>query len=644
MKHYLTLLVLLFFCLSSYATEKDDGYVIERFVYEAEVHPDNSWTVTETINVNFLESRHGIYQYILDYFNVFHDDKEFCYSIDVDNINVVGGKAEILSEDYYTVVRIGDENQTITGPKTYVISYTLKYYDDRYEGNDLLFHSILGSSWTTNVEDYEYKIKFDTPFPAGFADSIRVYSGSYGNDSNLFNVTCEVNTAENTISGRASNVMYGNGITLWAQLPNGFWKGAKTINSTLPMVLFGIATLLFVYVFILLMRNRRREPVRVIEYNAPDGISSAEVGYIIDNTADVSDLTSLIVWWASKGFIKIQEDTVEDTIFIIKKKKTRITLVKLCNLPETAPAYQQKFWDIFFGTSDTCCVNDLGDEHVAINSALEELGNSFTGTRNLYKFKVGMFLLVLLFVLCGAAAIMMSSSVELFSSEMVGFGICWAIAMVVIYVKCINLTKKDLAVTKLAKTIFFVVVSCICAFLAYCLVSMYEPCNMSLPLYALVSILIEGFALIFLIPSVISDTEYRIKLMSLLLGFKEFIRCSELPMLKAMVDENPNYFYDVLPYAMVFGLSDKWQEQFKTLEIQPPTWYENDHLYNNHLGPRVGFMVADSLNKSFNDVIKKSIEASSIDPTASSSNGGGSGFSDGGFSGGGGGGGGGGSW
>ena len=40
-----------------------------------------------------------------------------------------------------------------------------------------------------------------------------------------------------------------------------------------------------------------------------------------------------------------------------------------------------------------------------------------------------------------------------------------------------------------------------------------------------------------------------------------------------LIDEDPEYFFNVLPYAMVFGLSDHWSKQFKDLKVKPPRWY-----------------------------------------------------------------------
>ena len=58
-----------------------------------------------------------------------------------------------------------------------------------------------------------------------------------------------------------------------------------------------------------------------------------------------------------------------------------------------------------------------------------------------------------------------------------------------------------------------------------------------------------------------------------ILGFKEFIKKAELDRLKMLVEENPSYYYDIMPYAYVLGLSDQWIENFETMHMPEPDWY-----------------------------------------------------------------------
>ena len=47
-----------------------------------------------------------------------------------------------------------------------------------------------------------------------------------------------------------------------------------------------------------------------------------------------------------------------------------------------------------------------------------------------------------------------------------------------------------------------------------------------------------------------------------------------------MVEKNPTYFYDILPYTYVLGISDKWMKKFEFITIQAPTWYDSTDNFN----------------------------------------------------------------
>jgi uncharacterized membrane protein YgcG len=146
-------------------------------------------------------------------------------------------------------------------------------------------------------------------------------------------------------------------------------------------------------------------------------------------------------------------------------------------------------------------------------------------------------------------------------------------------------------------------------------------------------------------------TDYYVEVLGRIRGFKNFIRTAEMDKLNLLFDEDPEYFYNILPYAWVFGLSDKWTEKFANLAKEPPVWYAG---YYDNTGMGTAFNaihLAHSLDRYEQRSAGKFISAAPPKFDFSSSGGGG-GFSGGGgsFSGGGGssgggsGGGGGGSW
>jgi uncharacterized membrane protein len=150
----------------------------------------------------------------------------------------------------------------------------------------------------------------------------------------------------------------------------------------------------------------------------------------------------------------------------------------------------------------------------------------------------------------------------------------------------------------------------------------------------------------------IARTDEYTELLGRVLGFRDFIKTAELDQLNSLVEEDPQYFYHIMPYAYVLGLSNKWIKNFEDFPAQaPPTWYRGSHEFDSFDYYMMGRMMSDCSHSVSNNIV---IPASSGGGGGfgglsgggggSSSWSGGGGFSGGGFSGGGSGGGGGGGW
>ena len=68
-------------------------------------------------------------------------------------------------------------------------------------------------------------------------------------------------------------------------------------------------------------------------------------------------------------------------------------------------------------------------------------------------------------------------------------------------------------------------------------------------------------------------TKKSAELLGKILGLRQFIGTAELDRLNRLVEENPTYYYRVLPYAYVMGLTDKWAKNFERIKIVQPDWY-----------------------------------------------------------------------
>ena len=122
--------------------------------------------------------------------------------------------------------------------------------------------------------------------------------------------------------------------------------------------------------------------------------------------------------------------------------------------------------------------------------------------------------------------------------------------------------------------------------------------------------------------------KYGNEMLGKLKGFKNFLETVEKEKLESLVLQNPNYFYDILPYTYVLGVSDKWIKKFESISLQSPSWYDGSDSFE-----------ISTIGTFMNSTMAYANRAMSSSPSSSSG-----GSSGGGSSGGGSGGGGGGSW
>lgn len=127
-------------------------------------------------------------------------------------------------------------------------------------------------------------------------------------------------------------------------------------------------------------------------------------------------------------------------------------------------------------------------------------------------------------------------------------------------------------------------------------------------------------------------TDEAVDILGKINGFKNFLETAEKDKLEALVDDDLAYFYNILPYAYVLGVSDKWMKKFESIAVEPPQWYYGYYPYNYIV---FSHFMRDTMNSASNAMISMPVQSGS---GGSFSSGGG------GFAGGGAGGGGGGSW
>ena len=614
----LPLILIMLLCLvlpqnvqaKTYQDSDPEDYITEQFDVEIVADEAHSLHVTETIKVDFVQSHHGIYRNI--------PDGKKVYS--VDNVQVKGYKFEVSKEDGDVAVKIGDADTYLNGKQTFVLSYDLNYYKDDSTDADYLAQNLLPTDWETSIR--ESVMTLTMPKAVDW-EEMEYYAGPAGSTAGLDSRYVVRETAGNAekLLIWGSDLPKGYGVTVRGSLEEGYWAKAQTFIETHKSLLmmfggvFGVPALIMIILFFIFGKDPKL--IKTVEFRPPDGITPLEAGYLVDGDAEDSDCMSMILYFASKGYLAIRETS-----------KEHYKLTKVKEIDPSEADFSQTLFKGLFKNKDEVSVGKIrqgfADDISTAKSQVEKKYNSgdnqvFRPGCRIARFIGGAFLII--FAIISAVA---------FDSAFRWFPIIMLIVMGVGIVSLMSSFDHRLSNVKVKMVLTGVVITGVSiAMIAY---SAGRTLTTTFGIFTAIAMVI----ILVLTMLMRARTKQNMQMMGRLLGFRDFLKKAEYDRLKRLVDEDPEYFYEILPYAEVMGLRTAWAEKFTELAPQEPSWYTSYHR-----GPYVySILWCDHLMDRC--VVNGAPQKSS---SGGGSGGGYSGgFSGGGFSGGGGGGGGGGAW
>ena len=131
---------------------------------------------------------------------------------------------------------------------------------------------------------------------------------------------------------------------------------------------------------------------------------------------------------------------------------------------------------------------------------------------------------------------------------------------------------------KIMNTISTLLVSSIVAWMiAYLFIRDLDPKFRILYLISFISIFVTGFFSIFMN----QKNDYGQIISAKVLGFRNYLITAEKNQLEALVLDDPDYFYNILPYTYALGISEKWINNFEknnvpNIDINALDYYENN--------------------------------------------------------------------
>ncbi len=652
LKYSVIILILLAFFTSNKSLASTSEYTIESYNIDMVVNENNTFDITERINVNFNVAKHGIYRKIpLKNIVRRSDGTSSINNVEITNIDV-NEKYTVSRDGMYRIIKIGDKSRTYIGKHSYVIKYKYDIGKDPLKNADELYFNLIGDKWDARIDNITFKITM----PKAFDKSLLGFSAGESGSSDSTNISYKVEG--NVITGAYSGKLYpGQALTVRLTLPEGYFLPKNILKDNLFIV--GTVSISIFISFLLWRKYGKNENIiERVEFYPPEGLNSAELGTIYFGDPNNKTIISLLIHLANEGYLKIEE---------LNSEKDKFKIIKLKEY-DSENEYEKIFFDGLFNPKDTLkefleirqltSTQNISEEEatkqVLERNKREEVTESqltceFYLTIEKVKEKLNdiqkkVFIndtekiqKLIILINCFIWSITLYPVIIEYS-EMFNIFFITAIILLIIfycYFLCKNIVNNSKTSAKVFKSIAITILVGF-LLLGTCLgINALARYLTTFIIGFIGNIIITLFAM-----NIPKRTPYGIEMLGRIRGFKNFLETVEKEKLEMLVQENPTYFYDILPYTYALGISNLWIKKFETIAIQEPNWYYSDLTNLKHC--TVIDCMRNTMNSVSNSMTSTSSSGSSGNSSYSSSSGWGS--SGGGFSGGGSGGGGGGSW
>ena len=333
--------------LSGTVAHADEGWVITSFHSDIQIASDSTLTITEDIQVDFgSQSKHGIFRTIPLRYR-FDSTRDRFYDLQVRSVtngaNPISYNDSISSDN--EVLQIGDPDIVVSGRQRYVITYTVVGAMNSFADHDELFWNVDGPLWPVPQQ----QVSATVHFPSGSLRESNCFEGPTGStetcthtdslDSANFTSTRELASGEQMTVGTSLNP---GAVAIptpmleprQRQFPqDAFDATPLTIGLLVLLTLLGVGLVAWnwwvhgrdrAYITRYYLANdpsappdpaatkEQAEPLfahepLVVEFGAPQKMKPAELGLILDQSADTKDVTATIVDLAVRGYLTIAE-------------------------------------------------------------------------------------------------------------------------------------------------------------------------------------------------------------------------------------------------------------------------------------------------------------------------------------------------
>jgi uncharacterized protein (TIGR04222 family) len=308
--------------------DEDTGWTVTSFDADLQMAEDGSVTVSEEIAVDFADrERHGIFRVIPVAYAIPEDDPqvelpagrdpdEFRRILQIDGIEVSSdapADVETSNEGDNLVLRIGDEDETVTGQHTYRMRYAVRGALNATPERVELDWDVTGTEWPVPIQEVTAVVEAPSLIDTSCAQGPEGEATPCGH----------VDVGDGRATFAAEGLQPGEGLTVSVALaPGAVAVPPPMIQErwTLPRALAGNPVALPLAAVMaaaglgsaaLLARRGRDEAAPEtasgLRADPPEGLRPAQLAVLLDERVDAAGLSATLADLAARGYLDVEQ-------------------------------------------------------------------------------------------------------------------------------------------------------------------------------------------------------------------------------------------------------------------------------------------------------------------------------------------------
>ena len=529
------------------------AYEVTRLEMKASVGKDHSYDVTEEITVNIPQTLHQI---------------EFAIpsgSFRMRGLTVDGTAFASNISSSGSSVKIVDQQALTTGIHTYTIRYKILEFADRNTAKDIFYFNVLLPEWKQPIGEVDIEFSFPEDFPF---DDMQCYAGQFGVQDSANKIKFTKKEADKTVKVTGSLIPENYGIALKAQLPEGYWKGALSGRFAFISILMAMVVTVIILTVLWFIGGRDPKIKRQKRTKPIEGFSPVELGYAYNSRVSIGDVVRMLLEFAIKGYLRISE---------YEPKKYRVYREEDPDEEEKMyrNAYNILFEDVFKGRAIEMdeliprlrLIKRSIYDDVAAGFASPE-NSPFTPISRIFRYVGAGVFGIGLAVANALSYVYAHQTVNYVESLFMG-----AVAAGSALLLCLAEDTRDSSPSTTSN--LYEIAAAVITVIPVAYVSVVVTRNTMDPIPA-IAVVATSVVSYFLIVIMRARGKENARLISWLRQLRHFIYH---PTPKELLENHladPNYYYEMMIYALAYGAEESWAISFLTLEVEDPKWFTNE--------------------------------------------------------------------